>query len=458
MRLTHILIAAILGLYSPISFGLAISGTPSGVSAYDPGTSTTSTGTGTTVTNTTPTIYGGIAGGESDNSCATKNGTTTCNNCGSGSIAACNTTRVYDNLTMTIPLSDYGNTGVARVKLTDNSTVIGSATSISAVTLTWGELCVAAGLTTCDTDKNVNATIWIDDGDQIFESNEPNMAVIFSVMGATTLSTGINECTTARGNGESGVCYFRAYPGDQKIYIIDAESSGSFPTVGSRKISKLRFFLSSTNWDNALPGRAEHEIDLTLDSSGTITDRRLRGLENGIGYFVRGGTVDVANNLDAITNNANIISSTADCGGTTTTAPAAGLNCKYYAKPDEVLGLLSEDMNCFIATAAYGSQTAEYLDLLREFRFQKLIPTELGRKFVYQYYKYGPYAAQFITEHPWMKPFAQVALWPVISFSWLTLKYGWSIAIGIYVIGMLIALNVFTLAYRKLRQGFVRAQ
>ena len=54
---------------------------------------------------------------------------------------------------------------------------------------------------------------------------------------------------------------------------------------------------------------------------------------------------------------------------------------------------------CFIATAAYGTDTAKEIDILREFRDAVLLPNSLGSKFVSLYYKTSPPIADFISQH-----------------------------------------------------------
>ena len=51
---------------------------------------------------------------------------------------------------------------------------------------------------------------------------------------------------------------------------------------------------------------------------------------------------------------------------------------------------------CFIATAAYGTPTAEQIDVLREFRDVVLLKSTVGSQFVALYYHLSPPVADFI--------------------------------------------------------------
>jgi hypothetical protein len=57
---------------------------------------------------------------------------------------------------------------------------------------------------------------------------------------------------------------------------------------------------------------------------------------------------------------------------------------------------LPASQGCFIATAAYGTSTAEQIDVLREFRDVVLLKSTAGSQFVALYYQFSPPVADFI--------------------------------------------------------------
>ena len=62
-----------------------------------------------------------------------------------------------------------------------------------------------------------------------------------------------------------------------------------------------------------------------------------------------------------------------------------------------------EEDPCFIATASYGTDTADEIDILREFRDEVLLSTYPGSGFVSLYYRYSPPVARFISERGVLK-------------------------------------------------------
>jgi hypothetical protein len=63
---------------------------------------------------------------------------------------------------------------------------------------------------------------------------------------------------------------------------------------------------------------------------------------------------------------------------------------------------------CFIATAAYGSDTAEEMNLLREFRDVGLLPSRSGAEFVSLYYEVSPPIAEVISQHGFLRTAVRV--------------------------------------------------
>ena len=72
---------------------------------------------------------------------------------------------------------------------------------------------------------------------------------------------------------------------------------------------------------------------------------------------------------------------------------------------------------CFIATAAYGSPMADEIWALRRFRDRYLMTNPAGRAVVDAYYAIGPYAAELIAEHPWLRTTTRVLLTPLVALA-----------------------------------------
>jgi hypothetical protein len=65
---------------------------------------------------------------------------------------------------------------------------------------------------------------------------------------------------------------------------------------------------------------------------------------------------------------------------------------------------------CFIATAAYGTETAPQLKILRDFRDQVLLKNTLGSRFVDAYYKLSPPVANVIAKNDFLRAVVRGAL------------------------------------------------
>jgi hypothetical protein len=103
------------------------------------------------------------------------------------------------------------------------------------------------------------------------------------------------------------------------------------------------------------------------------------------------------------------VSTIADVNSTATTITMCG-NYSIMANFEKSIG-----GGCFIATAAYGTPMAEEIQILREFRDEYLLTNPLGQGLVDAYYAISPPIADFITEHPSLKPIVRAGLTPVVA-------------------------------------------
>jgi hypothetical protein len=71
---------------------------------------------------------------------------------------------------------------------------------------------------------------------------------------------------------------------------------------------------------------------------------------------------------------------------------------------------------CFIATAVFDSESHPYVNILRDFRDQYLMPNDVGRSFVNLYYRYSPSLADFISKHKLLRYTVRKSLLPLIAF------------------------------------------
>ena len=73
--------------------------------------------------------------------------------------------------------------------------------------------------------------------------------------------------------------------------------------------------------------------------------------------------------------------------------------------------------DCFIATAAYGTEMEGKIDILRAFRDKHLMTNTVGRAFVAAYYKYSPPVAEYIAGHERLRSLTRMLLQPVIGLA-----------------------------------------
>ena len=129
--------------------------------------------------------------------------------------------------------------------------------------------------------------------------------------------------------------------------------------------------------------------------------------------------------------------------------------------PDTEFIAVSEDLTfviftpCFIATAAYGTNDTEQINILREFRDKVLLPNKAGAAFVSFYYKVSPPIAGFISKNEVLRTIVRVGFVdPLVAL----VRFGQSIwngpmnylIFGVIMTGaIVVGLSVFLLTVRK---------
>jgi len=106
---------------------------------------------------------------------------------------------------------------------------------------------------------------------------------------------------------------------------------------------------------------------------------------------------------------------------------------------------------CFIATAAYGTPMAEEIQILREFRDEYLLTNPLGQALVGVYYRVSPPIAEFITEHPSLKPIVRAGLLPAVVMS--TVAVNTTPAEKTAIVGLLVLVSVALAVWAMKRRG-----
>ncbi len=400
------------------------------------------------VTGVTTKIYGGRGGStatQADCEASTSN-TETCNGCALATISqVCNRSRIYSNLRLRISFTSdtaagrpfVGKPNVSSVLEIETGSVAKGATAT--VDVFWSVICAALtnGTSTCDpTLGNISSegdlVVGIDgNGDGVFSTGDDSAVISFKILDPDPDGTlGLAEIADCTANAllaspEHGLCGFLAYPGDKKIYAEDLEGGGSFPTTNAGTIKFINFYYQKTDFNGFSPSVMTPktvEVELTSSNRYELVDKIIDGLDNLSPYFFRVSSSDEAGNEMYFTSNTAI---TADCSAAAIPlAPlppfdgtSGGELCPWAAVPDEVLGLLNDDINCFIATAAFGSSFHPFVEDLREFRNKFLNPFKFGRGFVNWYYSWSPRAAHWLKDHDWAKPVVKGALVPVWLFT-----------------------------------------
>jgi len=139
-------------------------------------------------------------------------------------------------------------------------------------------------------------------------------------------------------------------------------------------------------------------------------------------------------------------------------SPAIGTDGTiYFGSRDNNLYAFTEEEEeeagggCFIATAAYGTPMAREIEILREFRDGYLLTNRLGQALTDLYYRVSPPIAEFITEHPSLKPIVRAGLLPAVAMS--TVAVNTTPAEKAVIVGLLALVSAALVVWLTRRRG-----
>jgi hypothetical protein len=399
-------------------------------------------------------IFGGNTGtGAGTGECATPSTNSTCNSCTAITSFCpeappykCAQRSIHPDLILTISLTlDTIPTTPhleARLEPTSGTTLTLAeapqttffANTAFTIKIKWTELCTRLGLSAQCTNGTVSGAslpiyVGLTDGTNMAAGNYQKFTIK-----ATYQDPTVNSLVPLGTETAPGFFQFSVLPGDHKVFMNDLARGATGPDDPSGvKWQALRVYFAQTAAPPAVPNfcvpiTADNYDDLLVADKTTVatslTTRKVSGLENDVTYMFNIASVDEASVVSGFLKPSSLAAS-----------PDG-----HSATPGEVVGLL-DDKSCFIATAAFGSQMAPQVEMLRKFRNQILLPTSWGRKFVSTYYRLSPPVAEFISQHEFLRAGVRFTLWPLIWFAELALQMGVIPALLIAVIAWFVLLK-----------------
>jgi hypothetical protein len=213
----------------------------------------------------------------------------------------------------------------------------------------------------------------------------------------------------------------------QTTIIVDSSSSitANFESWHPEPIALL--IVSSTG-GGSVTSPGEGTFDCTLGSMVILM------AEASSGYQFAGWSGDV----DAI----------ADVDAATTTII---MDSSYSIRAD--FQATSSPSPCCTATAAFGTPMAREIRVLREFRDEYLLTNRMGTVLVDLYYTVSPPVAEFIAEHPSLRPIVRAGLAPAVVMSAIVVNPALAEKAAIVGCLMLFAATLAMWATRRRNRG-----
>ena len=371
-----------------------------------------------------------VLGGLSGMGAACTGQTTTIDSCIDGDRSVCNKRTICPSTELGFTITSDVSSG--KVVLYDEDGKVTVETFTSTYTpgsaflakLSWGKLCSSFGLANCIvTSLNVGQlgskifNLGVDsDGDGI-----PNEAITLRIGIHAILNDGSFPDSSLADILGYGVGEYKVVPGDAKAFVMQMESLNGFAAEGAAKIVGVAAFVAPGGCGSPVTHSDPYAfLEFNEDTSEILTPI-IEGLENDIEHVVMFGFQDAAGNIGAFKD----IQSVGTC-----------VTDRHTVTPREVFGLLEEDMNCYITTAAYGSPLHAKVKTFKRFRDEVLTRFDLGKQLIRYYYKTSPPIAEKVRENKILKVATQAMLWPA-----------WAISSAVLYMGLMPFLFVVTMSF-----------
>lgn len=371
-------------------------------------------------------VIGGLVGDDSMYGCTSKTGSSTCDNCCPDAATcgatwkACNKNRIYPSLRLQFTFLSTDKAGIPSITTPNgtsetlvaagNSATLQPNVTVSLYAL-WSEICDAFTNTTaanCEFTGEQTFKVGIDgnsDGDLLdSEDDAENFKIRVVYRDPTDPAPFDVVFSTANGNtalcsASGGICNFSLLKGDEKATIKNLQVG----TTGSSVVFYCVAEDDPLNDDYSLITQADVCAGpVQINGANSLSNDTIEGMENGVTYLYRAGIIDIAGNIGLFYH------------GDSALCPAGTTDC-HKVTPEEVVGMFTEEMNCFIATTAYGSPMAKSVKTLRRFRDQVLKKTAVGQLLIDTYYTVSPTMARWVAKSPERRSAARAALFPVVT-------------------------------------------
>jgi hypothetical protein len=175
--------------------------------------------------------------------------------------------------------------------------------------------------------------------------------------------------------------------------------------------------------DDEMPPRLPHYFAGTVSTStgpvpeGTVVEAFLEGVKNADTTVTAQSTYELLVTGDYDDDGKIVSFKVGGVQAGQTTAWASGaLDSNFDLTISSLPDGFPFPFDCFIATAAYGTDKAEEINILREFRDVVLLPSGLGAQFVCLYYEISPPIAEVISQHDFLRAAVRVGfIDPVVA-------------------------------------------